>query len=326
MSDLLKHMVNESGRLTESFVRGNSKVNEDEGPIDVENAPVEEPVVAQEYLGRKGNDISYYLSMDGGDIKVLDQEDKVVLSAKDAGIEIVDVNKAVAEVLSKLDIEDISYAVYMKYLYPSIVKEEVPEEEPKEDKPEEPKAEEPKEDDAEEEAPVEGKVPKMPVKDTAQIVKELSESGKYAILASSISDKAVAEEVAKMHKAYVVEDKEDKAKFMVIKEEVATQPVVPKQEGEDPTKTAKMGDTGEVAKQPVVPKQEGEDPTKTAKDGATGEVAKQPVVPKQEGEDPVKAADATASTKDAEKEKSDKLTLERKKRIEELRRRHGLRR
>jgi hypothetical protein len=319
----MNEMIEGKDDVTEKFLKGfigEDKVKEGEEEFPAEEAEGGFPGAEEgkEYLGHKGDEILYYLDGEGEGLQVVDGEGNVVLTAKDAGASVEDRALAVVAIVQKLgsDIEEVSRDIVAKY-YDPVFNAEEKEEKPAEEKEEKP-AEEPTEAPAEEEVPTEGKEPTQ-TDDTGALVKTLLESGNYDILASGISDKAIAEDIAKVKNAHVIEDVDNafdqgKGMFVVIREKVALKEndTVPPQKGDDPTKGAKMGETGQTENQPKVPDQKGDDPTKGAKPGATGPTETQPKVPDQKGVETTKGGE-TKSAKDAEKEPKETVTVEGKK-------------
>ena len=323
MADYIREMVDQNRKLEQDFAKerlGEQAVKE-EGDIPTEEPTGEIPAGpgAEEkvFVGSKGDEIMFYLIKGDGDMKIIDGEDNEIISAKADGIDTTDEMKALAELLAKVDMDLVDYKIFMQFAAAE-EEEEKAEEPPAEPPAEEPPAEEPK--GEADKAAEEGKEPAKVAGSEADIVKALLEGGNYDVLASAIVDKDIAEDIAKVKEAHVVEDLDDafghgKGKFVVIKgraavKEAEAQPTVPPQKGEDPTKGAKMGATGGTETQPTVPPQKGEDPTKGAKPGATGQVETQPVIPPQKGEEVTKGPETT-SAKDAEKEEDlSKLTPE----------------
>ena len=326
MSKSMNEMIEGKDEVTEKFLKGfigEDKVKEGEEEFPAEEAEGSFPggEEGKEYLGHKGDEILYYLDGEGEGLQVIDGEGNVVLTAQDAGASVEDRARAVVAIVQKLgsEIEEVSRDIVAKYYDPVFNAEEKEDKEKEEEaEGEDKKGEEPAEEPAEEEAPTEGKEP-VKFDDTGALVKTLLESGNYDILASGISDKAIAEDIARVKKAHVVKDVDNafdqgKNMFVVIREKVALKEndTVPPQEGDDPTEDAKMGATGETEDQPKVPDQEGDDPTEDAKMGETGQTEDQPKVPDQKGEEIVTGGE-TKSAKDAEKEPKETVTVEGKK-------------
>lgn len=109
-----------------------SKVDEqdEESPFDKAPEGEEEVDVGKEYVGSKG-DIYYYLvSGDGegvADLKVMDAEDNEIFTIGDRE-DIEDVSDFVIAAIQEMDIDDISYDLFAKYVLPKLVEEEEEEE------------------------------------------------------------------------------------------------------------------------------------------------------------------------------------------------------
>ena len=120
-------------------VRDDEEVVDDEdfrderpGDRDVEpEAAVEEsPFPEKEYFGQDTEkELHYYLigikSDDDTreDVQIQDQEENLLWSAKEKGIDISDVAMTIVEIVKELEV-DVNYDVFMKYVLPKLVEEE----------------------------------------------------------------------------------------------------------------------------------------------------------------------------------------------------------
>ena len=103
-----------------------------EEPAEEESDEIEDQVEKQ-YFGKSG-DNHYYLvgtetdSGETSDLQIVDQEGELVYSAKDNEVEITDTVNFIISAIQEMDIEDISYDVFEKYILPKLVEPD-PEEE-----------------------------------------------------------------------------------------------------------------------------------------------------------------------------------------------------
>ena len=94
----------------------------------------EEEEVDKEYFGKAGENYYYLVGNESEegiteDLQIVDQEGTVVYSAKDNEVEITDVVDFIIQAIQEMDIEDISYDVFEKYILPKLVEPEEEEEE-----------------------------------------------------------------------------------------------------------------------------------------------------------------------------------------------------
>jgi len=106
-----------------------------EPEVEPETVPEEEEVdIDKEYVGSKA-DLFYYMiqiktdSDEPEDLQIVDQEGDKVYSAVDNELDIADVSGFIIQAVQEIDIDEISYDLFVKYILPKLVEEEEEEEE-----------------------------------------------------------------------------------------------------------------------------------------------------------------------------------------------------
>ena len=94
-----------------------------------DNSEENEEEVEKEYFGKSGEEYYYLVGNESEegvqtDLQIVDQEGKVVYSAKDNEVEITDIVDFIIQAIQEMDIEDISYDVFEKYILPKLVEPE----------------------------------------------------------------------------------------------------------------------------------------------------------------------------------------------------------
>lgn len=151
----------EDEEIPEEEIEDESEEADEEKEIgSEEKAEVE---IKKEYVGKKGDNF-YYLTQVAGegdqieDLLLSDQEGNEVFSAIKAEIDPVDLTQFVIDACRELEIEDISFDLFSRYILPKLLDEEEPEEEEEEGMEEEMPSEEEFEDFMADEEPIEAEV------------------------------------------------------------------------------------------------------------------------------------------------------------------------